>query len=67
MSKRVVGTPEYEAKQLFIEHIDTSYLFEYFFENASPPDGITKEDYLKELEKEFHKLEIQKLEKNKCI
>ena len=53
MSKRVVGTPEFEAKQLFNDYIDTLPLFEYFFEDASTPDGITKEDYLKELKKCF--------------
>ena len=56
MSERVVGPPEFEAKELFNEYIDTSPFFEYFFEDASPPDGITKEDYLKELEKCFFEL-----------
>ena len=30
-----------------------------FFEDVSPPEGLTKEDYLKELEKEFYKLKIE--------
>ena len=55
MSKRVVGSPKFEAKQLF-DSIDDGDLFEYFFEDAIPPDGISKEKYLKELEKEFYKL-----------
>ena len=55
MSKRVVGTPKFEAKQMF-DSIDDGDLFEYFFEEAIPPDGISKENYLKELEKEFYKL-----------
>ena len=55
MIKRVVGSPKFEAKQLF-DSIDYGDLFEYFFEDASPPDNISKEDYLKELEKEFCEL-----------
>lgn len=63
MSKRVVGSPEYEAKQLFIEYNEKSPLFDYFF--ASPPDGKTEEEYLKELKNEFHKLEREKTGKIK--
>ena len=58
MSKRVVGTPEFEAKQLF-DSINYGDLFQYFFEDASPPDGVSKYDYLKELRKEFYKLKIE--------
>ena len=47
MSKRVVGSPRFEAKKLF-DSSDDGDLFAYFFEEASPPDGISKEDYLKE-------------------
>ena len=57
MTKRVVGSPEYEAKILFNEHIDTSSYFDYFFDGASPPDGMTEEQYITELKKEFYKLE----------
>ena len=46
MSKRVVGLPKFEAKQLF-DSIDDGDLFEYFFEDAIPPDGVSKDDYLK--------------------
>ena len=55
MTNRVVGTPEFEAKQLFDLNNDED-LFEYFFEDASPPYGVSKDDYLKELRKEFYKL-----------
>ena len=58
MSKRVVGSPKFEAKQLF-DSSDDGNLFEYFFEDASPPDGVSKDDYLKELKKEFYKLKIE--------
>ena len=57
MSKRVVDTPEIEAKELFDSSNEgEGYLFEYFFEDASPPDGVSKEDYLKELSREYYKL-----------
>ena len=32
------------------------FLFEYFFEVNKPPDGISKEDYMKELKSEYWKL-----------
>ena len=32
------------------------FLFEYFFNSACPPDGISEEDYLKELKREYFKL-----------
>ena len=55
MSKRVVDSPEIEAKELFYSSDDND-LCEYFFEDASPPDGVSKGDYLKELKREFYKL-----------
>ena len=58
MSKRVVDSPEIEAKEMFYSD-DESYLFEYFFENASPPDGVSKDDYLKELKREYYKLNVE--------
>ena len=57
MSKRVVDTPEIEAKEMFDSTKEgESFLSEYFFESARPPDGVTEEDYLKELEREYFKL-----------
>ena len=32
------------------------FLFEYFFESYSSPDGISEEDYMKELREEYFKL-----------
>ena len=58
MSKRVVDSPEIEAKELFYFNDDND-LFEYFFENASPPDGVSKDDYLKELKPEYYKLKVE--------
>lgn len=60
MSKRVVDSPEIEAKEMFDSYDEgEGYLFEYFFEDASPPDGISEEDYLKELKREYYKLKIK--------
>ena len=57
MSKRVVELPEIEAKELFVSSEEGErFLFEYFFENASPPDGVTEVDYLEELKREYYKL-----------
>ena len=56
MSKRVVNSPEIEAKELFYYSFNESYLFEYFFEDAIPPDGISEEDYIEELKREYYKL-----------
>ena len=57
MSKRVLDSPEIEAKELFDSSEEGErFLFEYFFENASPPDGVTEDDYLEELEREYYKL-----------
>ena len=55
MSKRVVDSPEIEAKEMFYSSDDND-LFEYFFEDASPPDGVSEDDYLKELKREYNKL-----------
>ena len=57
MSNRVANTPEIEAKELFLQVIEgESFLFEYFFESYRPPDGISEEDYMKELNEEYLKL-----------
>ena len=39
--------------------IDDNDLFEYFFDDASPPDGVSKDDYLKELKREYYKLKVE--------
>ena len=57
MSKRVVDSPEIEAKELFSQIQEgEEFLFEYFFESFRPPDGISEEDYMKELKSEYWKL-----------
>ena len=57
MSNRVVDTPEIEAKELFLQVQEgEGFLFEYFFESFRPPDGISEEDYMKELKSEYWKL-----------
>ena len=57
MSNRVVNTPKIEAKELFLQVQEgESFLFEYFFESYKPPDGISKEDYMKELREEYFKI-----------
>ena len=57
MSKRVVNSPEIEAKDKFASVQEKEYyILYYFFENASPPDGISEEDYLKEFREEYYKL-----------
>ena len=57
MSNRVVDSPEIEAKKLFSQVIEgESFLFDYFFESYYPPDGISEEDYMKELKEEYFKL-----------
>ena len=58
MSKRVVDSPEIEAKEMFYSSDDND-LFEYFFEGASPPDGVSEDDYLKELKREYYKLKVE--------
>ena len=70
MSKRVLGTPKFEAKKIF-DSIKCGDLFEYFFEDAISPDGISKNDYLKELRNEYYNLRIEyyklKIEENKRL
>ena len=57
MCNRVVNTPKIEAKELFLQVQEgESFLFEYFFESYRPPDGISEEDYMKELKEEYLKL-----------
>ena len=57
MSKQVVDSPEIEAKELFLQIQEgEEFLFEYFFESFRPPDGISEEDYMKELKSEYWKL-----------
>ena len=57
MSNRIVDSPKIEAKELFDSSEEGErFLFECFFNNARPPVGITEEDYLIELEREFYKL-----------
>ena len=57
MSNQVVNTPKIEAKKLFLQVQEgESFLFEYFFESYRPPDGISEEDYMKELNEEYLKL-----------
>ena len=57
MSNRVVDTPEIEAKEVFLQVQEgESFLFDYFFESYRPPDGISEEDYMKELKSEYWKL-----------
>ena len=57
MCNRVVNTPKIEAKELFLQVQEgESFLFEYFFESYRPPDGISEEDYMKELTEEYLKL-----------
>ena len=57
MSNRVVNTPKIEAKELFLQVQEgEGFLFEYFFESYRPPDGISEEDYMKELNEEYLKL-----------
>ena len=57
MSHRVANTPKIEAKELFTQVREgESFLFEYFFESYRPPDGISEEDYMKELKEEYLKL-----------
>ena len=63
MSNRDVYTPKIEAKELFLQVQEgESFLFEYFFESYRPPDGISEEDYMKELREEYFKLKEKKQE-----
>ena len=57
MSNRVAYTPKIKAKELFFQVQEgESFLFEYFFESFRPPDGISEEDYIKELKSEYLRL-----------
>ena len=57
MSNQVVDSPEIEAKESFLQIQEgEEFLFEYFFESFRPPDGISEEDYMKELKSEYWKL-----------
>ena len=57
MSNRVVDSPEIEAKELFLQVQEgESFLFEYFFESYKPPDGISEEDYMRDLKEQYFKL-----------
>ena len=57
MSNRVAYSPKIEAKELFLQVQEgESFLFEYFFESYRPPDGISEEDYMKELREEYFAL-----------
>ena len=57
MSNRVVNTPKIEAKELFLQVQEgESFLFKYNFDGYKPPDGISKEDYMKELREEYFKI-----------
>ena len=57
MSNQVANTPKIEAKELFLQVQEgESFLFEQFFEVNRPPDGISKEDYMKGLKSEYWKL-----------
>ena len=55
MSKRVADSPKIEARNLW-SSFDENDLFEYFFDDVKPPDGILEEDYLTELRHEYFKL-----------
>ena len=67
MSNRVVDSPEIEAKKLFSQVIEgESFLFEYFFESYRSPDGISEEDYMKELKEEYFKLKREEARKIIC-
>ena len=57
MGKSVVNSPKIEAKELWNQACEgESFLFEYFFELNTPPEGISEEDYMKELKEEYFKL-----------
>ena len=57
MSKRVVNTPVIEAKELWDQVCEGErFLFDYFFELNSPPDGESEENYMKRLKLEYNKL-----------
>ena len=48
--KRVVQSADIEARHLLDTIIDyEGWMFEYFFEDAQPPDGVKEEDYMEQL------------------
>ena len=50
MNNSVADSPKYEAKGIFLQAQEgVEFLFEYFFECHMKPDGISEEDYMKEL------------------
>ena len=63
MSKRVLDSPEIEAKDLFYRNRDND-LFENFFEDASPPDGVSKDDYLKRIKNRVLQFKNRRSKKN---
>ena len=63
-----VDTPEIEAKNLFDTILELEgYMFEYFFDNAILPDGVTEEEYLSELKREYSKLKEEAAKKINII
>ena len=53
MSNRVAYSPKIEAKELFTQVQEGE---SFLFESYRPPDGISEEDYMKELKSEYWKL-----------
>ena len=55
---RVVNTPETEAKRLFlhVRDLEIKLLYNFFNDNVTPPHGVTEDEYLRKLIKEYHKL-----------
>ena len=57
MSNRVADTPKIEAKEIFSNITEgEEFLFDYFFESYKPPDGVSKEDYMRDLREQYLKL-----------
>ena len=57
MSNRVADTAEIEAKEIFSNITEgEAFLFEYFFEIKKPPDGVSEEDYMRDLREQYLKL-----------
>ena len=62
MSNSVDKSPKIVAKELFLKvQEEESYFFHCFFEANCPEDGITKEDYMKELKSEYLKLKSEEV------
>ena len=58
MSNRVAYSPKYETKGIFLQaQQGVEFLFDYFFERRMKPDGVSEEDYMKELKEEYYKLQ----------